>query len=773
MLELGSYKRHSQKCVIAQTSLNQSALDFEGNKARIIASIKKAKNLGCKFRACQEAEIPGYSCEDHFKELDTFTHSWEVVAELLKDKSLTTGIIVETTMPIIHRGSAYNCKLVLLNGKIAGIRPKVFMADGKNYRESRYFSCYQPKQNRELEVYYLPKVVQEVTGQESVPFGLFNLRTKDGVYIGLEICEEVWRLDTVTRKFILDCDLIFCANASHFEAEKLRKRINCVQSRTSSFNGAYFYSNAIGCDGNRLVFDGSNFVICNGEVVFLAESCPLAEVVVEPIVVDLGSIRRKRLGNVNDLREAAMVEKAVPLIELDIVLGGVGPGGGNGALGDGLEVEEVLDLRRDVSKKGRVVDFECKEEQVLRCMTAYLWDYLRKSGASGLFLPLSGGADSGSTALAVFYLAVRIIKVLNSEKDIVRFGADLGDKNAEEDPLTKLYRKERRQEVLDGLRKIVKDENFDPKNPQEIVKRILFTRYLGTDNSSEDTRKRAADLAAFIGSDHQEISITKIFEKFKEMIKETLSFDPKFKIEGGGWQEDIALQNIQARIRMVISYMFAQLIPSRLKINGFLIVLASGNIDESLVGYWTKYDCGSGDLNLIGSLNKIELRELLSFLAKKFPETGSIGAILEAKPSAELTPLAVGVGAKGGVEGDGGRVEVKEQTDEEDIGLSYKEIRLFNHLRNVELCGMVSMFDYMCEEFPDVSPLEIKQKVDIFYGRYMRNRHKAVVITPSVHLSEYSCDDNRFDLRPFLYDGGKLDYQSGVIKKKIMAMFRG
>lgn len=24
-------------------------------------------------------------------------------------------------------------------------------------------------------------------------------------------------------------------------------------------------------------------------------------------------------------------------------------------------------------------------------------------------------------------------------------------------------------------------------------------------------------------------------------------------------------------------------------------------------------------------------------------------------------------------------------------------------------------------------------------------------LTPSLHLEEYSCDDNRFDLRPFLY----------------------
>ena len=33
--------------------------------------------------------------------------------------------------------------------------------------------------------------------------------------------------------------------------------------------------------------------------------------------------------------------------------------------------------------------------------SAWLWDYLRRSGQRGYFLPLSGGADSSSTAALV------------------------------------------------------------------------------------------------------------------------------------------------------------------------------------------------------------------------------------------------------------------------------------------------------------------------------------------------------------------------------------
>jgi NAD+ synthase (glutamine-hydrolysing) len=38
-----------------------------------------------------------------------------------------------------------------------------------------------------------------------------------------------------------------------------------------------------------------------------------------------------------------------------------------------------------------------------------------------------------------------------------------------------------------------------------------------------------------------------------------------------------------------------------------------------------------------------------------------------------------------------------------------------------------------------------------FFRFYAINRHKATIITPSIHLSAYNPDDNRHDLRPFLY----------------------
>jgi NAD+ synthase (glutamine-hydrolysing) len=72
--------------------------------------------------------------------------------------------------------------------------------------------------------------------------------------------------------------------------------------------------------------------------------------------------------------------------------------------------------------------------------------------------------------------------------------------------------------------------------------------------------------------------------------------------------EDLALQNIQARLRMVTAYLFAQLLPWTRSRNGFLLVLGSANVDEGLRGYMTKYDCSSADLNPIGAISKEDLK---------------------------------------------------------------------------------------------------------------------------------------------------------------------
>jgi NAD+ synthase (glutamine-hydrolysing) len=60
--------------------------------------------------------------------------------------------------------------------------------------------------------------------------------------------------------------------------------------------------------------------------------------------------------------------------------------------------------------------------------------------------------------------------------------------------------------------------------------------------------------------------------------------------------------------------------PSHAGKPGSLLVLGSANVDESLRGYFTKYDCSSADINPIGGISKTDLRSFCRYMAPQYPE---------------------------------------------------------------------------------------------------------------------------------------------------------
>ena len=110
--------------VVATCNLNQWSLDFDGNAERVCESIRQAKAAGARYRVGPELELPGYGCEDHFLEMDTFLHSRESLATILRGPH-TEDIICDIGVPVLHNGVRYNCRVFCLNHKILLIRPKV------------------------------------------------------------------------------------------------------------------------------------------------------------------------------------------------------------------------------------------------------------------------------------------------------------------------------------------------------------------------------------------------------------------------------------------------------------------------------------------------------------------------------------------------------------------------------------------------------------------------------------------------------------------------
>jgi len=85
-----------------------------------------------------------------------------MIADILADPELSKDILCDIGMPVEYKGTLYNCKIYILNQEILLLRPKLFMADGDNYRENRYFKPWN-MEDRQLYDFHLPKCVTDVT----------------------------------------------------------------------------------------------------------------------------------------------------------------------------------------------------------------------------------------------------------------------------------------------------------------------------------------------------------------------------------------------------------------------------------------------------------------------------------------------------------------------------------------------------------------------------------------------------------------------------------
>ncbi|EDO33760.1 predicted protein [Nematostella vectensis] len=676
-----------RKVTLAVCTINQWALDFDGNLKRILQSIQLAKAKGASYRLGPELEICGYGCNDHFFEGDTILHSFQVLAFLL-NSPVTRDIICDVGMPILHKNVRYNCRVIFLNGKILLIRPKIQLCNTGNYREMRWFTPW--RKMKQTEEFFLPRMISDITGQSTVPFGDGVVSTSD-TCIGSEVCEELFSLDSTHIPMALDGVEIFTnGSGSHHELRKLDKRVNLVISATEKAGGVYMYSNLRGCDGERVYYDGCSFIAVNGKVVAQGAQFALQDVEVVTATVDLEDVHSYRGANMTFGAAAIHQPTSYPRVKVDYAL-----------THDDDLVVPLSDAIR--------VHYHTPEEEISLGPACWLWDYLRRSGQAGFFLPLSGGIDSSSTACIVASMCHLVCQSVR--------GGDT--------------------QVLEDVRRVVRDSEYIPTDPRELANRIFVTCYMGTENSSEETRKRAANLADEMGSYHLGITIDAAVSAVLTIFTAMTSKVPKFKVHGGSHTENLALQNVQARLRMIFAYLFAQLILWARGMPGGLLVLGSSNVDEGLRGYLTKYDCSSADINPIGGISKTDLRAFIFHCVEKY-NFSSLITILGAPPTAELEPLS------------DGQIQ---QKDEDDMGMTYDELSLYGRLRKISWCGPYSMFTKLLDVWRDeLRADQVANKVKFFFQTYSINRHKMTTLTPSYHAESYSPDDNRFDLRPFLYN---------------------
>lgn len=132
-----------------------------------------------------------------------------------------------------------------------------------------------------------------------------------------------------------------------------------------------------------------------------------------------------------------------------------------------------------------------------------------------------------------------------------------------------------------------------------------------------------------------------VADKLKLKLKKvdlTGSYDTLLKAMGEDFQSQLALTNVKPRLRMTTLYALAQ--------EKNYLVLGPTNKSEFHLGYFTKHADSGVDLLPIVDFVKEEVYEMAEFL--NIPKD-----IIHKKPSAGLS---------------------SDQTDEEDLGISYKDI---------------------------------------------------------------------------------------------------
>lgn len=693
------------KFVASICELNQWALDFEGNFNRIRESILISKHKGATYRLGPELEITGYNCQDHFNEIDTIIHGYEVLARLLVDKELH-DIVIDVGLPVMHDGVRYNSRAICYNGDLIAIRPKTILANDGMYHEERWFVGWK---KTVLGEWVVPEVLSKVIHKFYIPIGVFILQFND-VSIGIEMCEELFVPNSLHNLLSMNGAHVICnGNGSHFQVGKINKRFALVSNASGKTGCTYLYGNLQGCDGSTMYFDGGSFVGSGGKISSMIKRFSInSGIKVLTATIDINEIRSRRAAVVS-LCKTSAESQILPKIYIHAYL--------CNEFSKEYEDVEMMDPYDVINKNNAEI------EDLIGAPSCYLWDYLRRSGMNGFFIPLSGGADSSTVALIVYHMAFKLFEALQTKHQIER------------------------DKLLAILRRIVDEDEYIPSSPQEITSKILFTAYMGTENSSDDTKRRAKNLANFINSNHIEMDISPIFESIISTYKNSLDYTPNYKNRGGTHNEDLALQNIQARSRMVMSYFLSQLPNPKKKPNCRLLVLGTSNSDELATGYFTKYDCSSGDVSPIAGFGKDHINKIMVHFYEQYKQE-IILEISNATPSAELRPVEVSEGC---------------QSDEIELGFSFSEIKRMRELRSTLYCGPLSMFNHLLDDWgklnkkhPDPStmmePDLIASKVKSFFTMYSKNRHKTASLPPGLHLSVSGLDGRHYDLRPFLYN---------------------
>ena len=493
----------------------------------------------------------------------------------------------------------------------------------------------------------------------------------DGVRIGFEICEDAWAAHRPGAGLAdRAVDVVLNPSASHFAFGKQAVRERLVIDGSRAFGVTYLYANLLGNEAGRAIYDGGCMIGSSGKMVARGERLRYAPFSLIDAVIDIDAARTQR----------AQLASRVPSPDVD-----------KGVVNVEWTVPPVdQQLTAEASEAGWETADSHQEEEFTRAIALGLFDYMRKSRSAGFIVSLSGGADSTAVVCLVRLMLDLAIAEIGLEATRDRLGVPA----------------------------------VEPATAEQLAQQILTTAYQGTRNSSQATRDAARTVAAAIGAKHHELDIEGLNNQYTAMIEQAIGRP----LDWG--TDDIALQNIQARVRAPGVWMFANLENK--------LLLATSNRSEAAVGYTTMDGDTCGGLSPIGGIDKAFLRRWLSWLEATGPAgigpIEAVGAVNRLTPTAELRP------------------QDQNQTDEDDL-MPYDILDAIEH----EAIGMkrspAEVLATMRSQYPDIPEAQFRGWVERFFTLWSCNQWKRERFAPSFHADDKNLDPKTWCRFPILSGG--------------------
>jgi NAD+ synthase (glutamine-hydrolysing) len=517
-----------------------------------------------------------------------------------------------------------------------------------------------------------PTGVRDSVG--GVPIGDLHFAV-GGVCIGFEICEDAWVANRPGAELARHgVDLILNPSASHFAFGKLEVRKRFVLEGSRAFGSSYVYANLLGNEAGRAIYDGGALIASGGRLLAAGPRFGYGDCALTSAVVDIDATRMSQARTASFQPDLASQHPR--RVEATFAWPDLRPGSAPA---------QPAATPWEASP-------ELKEEEFTRAVALALFDYVRKSRAQGCVISLSGGADSAAVA-CLFAISLELAW---SELGAGRFRARLAQ--------------------VPGLAGCA--------GPRAATGLLLTTAYLATENSGLVTRNAARTVAEALGATHYELDVGDLHRGYVRLAERALG-------RALDWtRDDIALQNIQARVRSPAVWLLANVRNA--------LLLCTSNRSEAAVGYATMDGDTSGGLCPIAGIDKPFLRRWLRWIETTGPcglhPIPALAAVTAQQPTAELRPPA------------------QAQTDETDL-MPYPVLDAIERAAIRDKGPPIEVFELLRPLFPEPTPAQLGLWIERFFRLWSRNQWKRERYAPSFHLDDENLDPKTWCRWPILSGG--------------------